>query len=167
MTEEEVLRNFGKELVFQIVNLLVKNKKVDTGKLRKSIRYGIDKTGGGMRLYIYDLSGYFNFVDFGVNGTEVNRGSPFSFKTGPGPKKLKGWVGRKLKPEKGTLESVSFAVSNSIRKKGIKPANASYRIVDEAWRITWEKWRVKLSSDYKKVMSEMIEGELKKIKFKQ
>lgn len=166
MTEEEVLSNFGKELVFQIVNLLVKNKKVDTGNLKKSIRYGIDKSGGAMRLYIYDLSGYFNFVDNGVNGTEVNRGSPFSFKTGPGPKKLKGWVGRKLKPEKGSLDSVSFAVSNSIRKKGIKPANASYRIVDEAWRIAWEKWKMRLSRDYKELYSDLIKEELKKIKFK-
>jgi len=68
---------------------------------------------------------YWKFINFGVNGTEINRGAP---NWGPSPlgeqsfsQAIREWIpqrGLQLPPEFNSFESFSFAIMTNIRKKG-------------------------------------------------
>jgi len=77
---------------------------VDTGRLRNSIKYAITKVPDGYRISIGYLI-YGVFQDLGVNGTKVNRGSPFQFRSKT--------IGGRL----------PFAVRKSIAEKGLRARN--------------------------------------------
>jgi len=80
---------------------------------------------------------YYKFVDEGVNGVEVNNSSPYSFKTiKPMPREaimgLKNYINVKGIPQfGGSLESTAYALSVSIKKKGIKPRNITNAIFEK------------------------------------
>lgn len=77
---------------------------VDTGRLKNSIKYAITKVPDGYRISIGYLI-YGVFQDLGVNGTKVNRGSPFQFRSQT--------IGGRL----------PFAVRKSIAEKGLRAKN--------------------------------------------
>ena len=82
---------------------------------------------------------YWRYIQSGVNGTDKNVGSPYSFKSGGGRipiKPLEDWIAKRglritvkegikgkakgLSIAKGR-KSLAFAISTSTKKKGIKP----------------------------------------------
>lgn len=64
----------------------------------------------------FDYLQYGDFMDQGVNGTEINWGSPYSFgEKMPPIKSLSSWA--------NAYNINTFALSKSIQKKGIKPRN--------------------------------------------
>lgn len=77
---------------------------VDTGRLKNSIKYAITKVPDGYRISIGYLI-YGVFQDLGVNGSKVNRGSPFQFRSQT--------IGGRL----------PFAVRKSIAEKGLRARN--------------------------------------------
>ena len=91
------------------VNYLKQKVPNKTGALSNSIEFGIEQTTNTYNIGIYALS-YAKFNDAGVNGTEVNRGSIFSFAD-------------KMPPISAFESAESpWAVAKSIQKKGFSPS---------------------------------------------
>lgn len=81
----------------------------DTGGLKKSIKAIVNDEG-----FTVDSFEYLNFLDEGVDGTEVTYGSKFSYAIKKPPiKSLKAWS------KKRGLNV--WAVQNSLFRKGIRP----------------------------------------------
>lgn len=98
------LREVGESLSNRLKSLV----PVSTGRLKNSISYRVNKNE--LEIVAED---YFNYLDKGVNGTEVNYGSLYSFRT-------------KMPPTsafRAPTLSDRFAIATSIYKKGIKPHN--------------------------------------------
>ena len=79
--------------------------------------------GGEIRIEALD---YFKFVDQGVDGVEQKHGSPFSFKTIAPPSiaglnSIRLYVAAKVIPAIPDIDSITYAVAISIKKKGIRP----------------------------------------------
>ena len=101
---DEDLRDALKEVGNYIVSVFRLKAPKDTGRLRNSISYSITETRDGLQIRIGYLA-YGVFQDLGVNGTKVNRGSPFQFRSQT--------VGGNL----------PFAVRKSIAEKGLIAKN--------------------------------------------
>lgn len=123
---------------------LQRNGNVDTGRLDRDMYAGdIEVNGSVLGLNIW-VPQYGIYLDQGVNGTEVNHGSPFSYRGKmPPAAKLLAWARRranravKYKPtsklerkdnkinkmvsDANKYRSLAFAMAKSIQKKGIKP----------------------------------------------
>lgn len=95
------LREVGESLSNRLKSLV----PVSTGRLKNSISYRVNKNE--LEIVAED---YFKYLDKGVNGTEVNYGSLYSFRT-------------KMPPTSVPTLSDKFAIATSIFKKGIKPHN--------------------------------------------
>jgi hypothetical protein len=112
---KQIKDQWGRETVSAIL------KKIDSypikykGTLKRSISYEQDKTPDADISFF--MADYGKFVDQGVNGTQVNRGSQFNFRQ----TSIKG-VAYHIKPwatSKGIQNS--WGVATNIVKKGIKP----------------------------------------------
>lgn len=101
------------EFIERVVENINKKDVIDTGNITNITA---EDTGKGFQII---APAYLDFQSKGVNGTEVNHNSPYSFKDGPenapSPKALESWS------ERRGLNA--FAVSKSIQKKGITPKN--------------------------------------------
>lgn len=87
-----------------LVSYLKNNTPKDTGALSNSYKGNADITG----IEIFGLN-YFKFVEEGVNGTEVNWGSPYSFRN-------------KIPPASSFSNyNNPYAVAKNVFKKGLKP----------------------------------------------
>ncbi len=118
-----------------------------TGELESSISArDIDITGKVMSIDIELLDRY-KFTDLGVNGVEVKRGSPYSFKSKKVGtqmmRSIKRWVKTRairatkykaiskverkdkslsrIRKKADSQESLAYAIATNIKKKGIKP----------------------------------------------
>lgn len=85
----------------------------NTGDLRKSIKSNVVVDNNGFEVQV-EMLDYGIFQDKGVNGTERNWGSPFSFK-----KRIPSSVFSSY------TKSLShqFAIATNVRKNGIRPKN--------------------------------------------
>jgi hypothetical protein len=92
----------------------------NTGALNKSISGEVNQEQGGISLEFKALE-YFAYQDEGVNGTQINRGSQFSYKDKQPPTSA-------FRAYSNTLGG-QFAIARSIREKGI-PAKGFFK--DEA-----------------------------------
>ncbi len=92
---------------------------------------------------------YGNFQDKGVNGTQINHGAPYSFKSKGGVKGLKGmpppskldsWMVRKgIAPRNAggqftSRKGLQFLIARGIFKKGIKPSLFFTKPFEDAFR---------------------------------
>lgn len=99
-----------------------------SGELRNSIQADIVLTESSYEVNIL-MKDYGEYQDKGVNGTQVNWGSPYSFKKMPPPSSLDKWVVNKgIAPRSGGGQFLSraglkFAIARSIMIKGIRPKN--------------------------------------------
>ena len=74
---------------------------------------------------------YWKFVNFGVNGTEVNHGAPYSYKavSTPSsgktfPESIREWIpqrGIQLPPQFKTFDSFAYVITQNKKKKGQEP----------------------------------------------
>lgn len=97
-----------KEVGESLSNKLKSLVPVRTGKLRNSINYIVDEN----ELTI-EAEEYFDYLDKGVNGTEVSYGSLYSYTTKMPP----------LEAFSAPTMRGNYAIATSIYKKGIKPRN--------------------------------------------
>ena len=93
----------------EYVNYLKQKVPNKTGALSNSFEFGIEQTTNTYNIGIYALH-YAKFNDAGVNGTEIDRGSIFSFAD--------------KMPPISSFESADnpWAVAKSIQKKGFSPS---------------------------------------------
>jgi len=144
MDKKKVLEQFAQGYV----NLLKSRINSDTGNLANSIGYNVVINTNAFQVN-FTGEDYLFYQEYGVNGTERNRGSRFSFtKKKPPLDAIKGWAGRKgLNP---------FAVQNSIFKKGIPAThtieNTLYDYIDS------------IMNDFTESLWEEFERNLLKIK---
>lgn len=113
-----------------------KNYGVATRTLQRSLKYKVRYGKFGISSIEMFASGkankYASFMHFGVNGTQKNRGSQFSYRTKQPPTSavLK-WMRAKpvrLRNEKGSfvkqtpqgLRSAAFLIARSIKRKGVE-----------------------------------------------
>ena len=127
---QEVLRSFIANVLNDArVNLRNSNANA-SGRLSKSLEGDLKVNPNSLEVDIL-MEKYGKFMDQGVSGTERKFNTPYSFKKGiqnrPSPKHFNGWIVKKgLAPrdERGRFtarKALSFAISTSIQKKGIKP----------------------------------------------
>ena len=91
-----------------------------TGDLRNSIKFEVNNDATGFSIFMND---YGKFVDEGVNGTEVSRGSSFSFGTKRPP----------IASVSSFAKSIGAnpdALATSIWKKGIRPTHFIQESID-------------------------------------
>ena len=92
----------------------------NTGALANSVTASLEPKEDGFEIQISMLD-YGTFQDLGVNGTEVNWGSPYSFKKNIPSSAFSGYA--------PTL-SGQFAIATSVRKNGIAPKNFIQPAID-------------------------------------
>ena len=111
------LNNFINYFTNEICNKAPKN----TGALSNSFNGTINKEQGSFNIEITGLN-YVSYLDKGVNGTEVNYGSPYSFTSYPNIGALTSYA--------NSIGANPYALSNSLLKKGIKPRGFISDIID-------------------------------------
>jgi hypothetical protein len=129
---ERAMSNLG---VYRVVNGK-KRRVVATDTLRKSLAYSYTQEGSVFTLSFFakgKAAKYASFVEYGVNGTERNNGSPYSFTKGFVPfDPIKAWVkekrimargkdGKILKQTESNVNAMVRRMSISIAKKGTRP----------------------------------------------
>lgn len=142
-TAKSVLQNTDKsplallleQLTNEIINDLVEaTHKRDinaSGKMSASISITDVETKGSeisVGIFIPSEHYYWKYINYGVNGTEVNHGAP-SWGTAPSgtpsfKDSIKSWVQSRgvVKPDSfSNYDSFAFAIMNSIKKKGKAP----------------------------------------------
>lgn len=138
----ELIQHFGQEVVDNAMRNLgverrVRGKKrraVATGTLRKSLRYQYNPQLGTLQFYAAGTANdYADFVEQGVNGTAVNQGSPYSFKSKyANIGAIKEWMkvkrimardkdGKVLPQTEQRKNALAFVIARSVAKKGIAP----------------------------------------------
>jgi len=117
---QDVTERLQKALVDRQVNTSRRN-------LSQSIKPGeVVYTGKEVAVGV-SMDFYWKYVNYGVNGTEVNNGAP---NWGPAPaqeksffESIRDWIptrGVSLPPEFTSYESFTFAIMNSVKKEGQK-----------------------------------------------
>jgi hypothetical protein len=137
---KEVWNEFGRDITDAA------RRQLGTRKIGKNRRYG-DATGTLRRSLTYTMGTdtvslsfmasppadtYANFINYGVNGTEVNRGAPYSMGSKQPPRDaILAWMKAKpvrlRDPKSGSflqqtparMNSAAFLIARSIKKKGI------------------------------------------------
>lgn len=84
---------------------------------------------------------YFKFIDEGVDGVEHKHGSPYSFKSiapfnREGIQSIKQWIPARGLPLFASIDSMAYAISVSIKKKGIKPKNITKDLFEGSDNLT-------------------------------
>jgi hypothetical protein len=99
-----------------------------SGQLRDSIKADVVVDDEGYIVNIL-MKDYGEYQDKGVNGTQMNWGSPYSFKKMVPPSALDKWIINKGIAPRGaggqflSRSGLKFAIARSIMIKGIKPKN--------------------------------------------
>lgn len=112
-----------------------KNYGVATRTLQRSLSYRIRYGKAGIKsIELYakgKAGGYASFVHYGVNGTQVKRGSPFSYRTKQPPTsailewmrvkpvRLRDKNGAFIKQTPAKMASAAFLIARSIKRKGV------------------------------------------------
>jgi hypothetical protein len=84
----------------------------------------IEITAQGVKLNI-TAQDYWKFVEEGVNGLQVNFGSPYSFRT-PRPNRamaasIAQWMGERSISDSGNFQGASWAIATAKKRDGIRP----------------------------------------------
>lgn len=126
-------KKIGTFLVTELTTELVRKQKKASGGLVKSFRSEVNGTGDGYEISVIAAS-YFKFVDAGVNGTQRNRGSKYSYKNKKPPvQSLIDWVKvRSIATGDKEARSAAFAIQNYIYKNGVQGINILEEVLRKA-----------------------------------
>ncbi len=140
-----------------------------SGKLRKSLKFKLVMKGKSMRVEFGSPLKYATFLHFGVNGTNKNRNSPYSYRSKQPPvSAVLKWM--KVKPvrlrdkngrfisqqpraitrgkNKGKMvnpiKSAAFLIARSIKRNGI----AGLRYYEKAYTAVYPKYKKRLGKAY-------------------
>jgi len=121
-----VLTQYAVEVRNNYQDALIRSDRIASGRLLNSVEYETE-FNGNRYIVSLKLEDYWKFVEAGVNGTEKNQGSPFSFKS---PMVNVGaildWIRIKPvlpKPKDGKLPTplgLAIAISKNMAKEGIE-----------------------------------------------
>lgn len=130
------LENMARQIRLQYKNALIRDDKIASGDLLNSVDYIIEKNGGVYEVSL-DLEWYWKILEEGVNGTENNVGSPYSFshKT-VNIDAMKNWI--KIKPviprpingKLPTENQLAFLIGRKIARDGLEPHHYLEDITD-------------------------------------
>jgi len=134
------LDDWGKRVQQNAIDVLTKTVAYGTGtapELTESIRTNVEFLSGGGVRWTLSMKDYWQFIEFGVDGTEKSQGSKFKFKDKQPPQsamlnfidkrdiRVKLKTGLKGKTKTLAIEkqnkSLAFLLGRSIKKHGIKP----------------------------------------------
>ena len=133
---QDELNKFAKYVIQQSRSNLTKGKKNVSKDLYNSLGYKLNETSKGATLG-FEMDGYGNFVDKGVQGKSSSSkapNSPYRYGTGSGKKGgltkgINEWVKRRgiqFRDKKNgrflSYKSTSFLIARSIYQKGVKPS---------------------------------------------
>jgi hypothetical protein len=160
---DKAIEILGEELVNKLREALRNANKNSSGNLIKSVDYKIIKQADETILQIL-AADYLEYVDEGVNGTEVNRGSQYGYgkKKMPNPKSLDKWIVRRgiaPRDKKGKFisrESVKFLIARSIGKNGIKGIHVVRKTIEEVYSKKQELIAEAVSSDIETMIDKII-----------
>lgn len=113
------------EIIDRLGESITKHGIIASNRLKQSM-VTVDSTESGKIDVALSMEFYWKYVNFGVNGTRVNRGAP-TWGSAPGgtlPFKdaILGWIrdkGLQARPGQ-TYEQMAYAIMKSVREKGIK-----------------------------------------------
>jgi hypothetical protein len=178
-TPREVLEDYGQKFVDAFRESLLKNEKFVSGNLSQSILAMPVKIMGQNLVMEIRASEYFDYVNDGVNGTQRNNGSPYSFRKknvnqsamlkhianrGINYKDMQNFYrnskGLKVKRKKPldkdkALKTLAFLIGRKVSKKGIKPTHFADEVIESNLK---KQMEIELS----KSMGRMINIEIKK-----
>lgn len=128
-TERQIaLEKFRDYVIQQAKSNLTRMHKKSSSKLYNSIKGEVKEMPNSIRLG-FDMEEYGYFQDKGVSGTKRRYDTPFSYKSKQPPIepierwiKNKGIVPRNIKGKFTSKRGLAFAISRSIKEKGIKPS---------------------------------------------
>jgi hypothetical protein len=125
---QKALSKFGKHVVKESRTALTKRKKNASKALYNSIKYDLDVSKNSFRLAFF-MEDYGQFVDKGVSGTQKKYNTPYSYRDKQPPSRVfekwikqKGIRGRDKEGKFITTKSLSFLISRSIFRNGMKPS---------------------------------------------
>ena len=126
----QIKDRWGRETVFAIISRIQEEQAFFTGTLERSVIFEQDTSTGDITFFMAD---YGEFLDEGVNGTDIGRGSKFSFRGN--------WKGTALYIKqwanaKGLNE---WATARSIQKKGIEPRRFFTSVIERRIAILGEE----------------------------
>jgi len=145
-----------------------KNYGVASGQLKRSLSYKIRVRGNDIREVTFGARGkaakYAPFIHFGVNGTQKNQKSPFTYRKQPPSSVFIKWIkqkGIKLRDEKGrfkkqsesNIKSAAFLIARSVKKRGI----VGLRFYEKAYAAVSKRYEAKFGE----AVAEDIAGKLK------
>jgi len=149
------LETIGNFLVTELTTELAKKQKRASGSLIRSFKSEVKSKSYGYEIAVLAES-YFRFVDEGVNGTQRNRGSRYSYKNKKPPvQALIEWVQIKsIASGDRAVRSAAFAIQNYIYKNGVKGINvlesvlkkASDEYIDKIEAVMFQQIDVKINS---------------------
>lgn len=123
---EKYVKTYGSQVEQEIENRLYNQGKYASGYLYDSIEFKVKDTGKQIAL-TFKMASYGDYVDKGVNGTDQNRGSKYSFKSkdgkGSGGKSAFITALQKWCRIKGIPEGAAFPIRRKIWKMGIPATN--------------------------------------------
>ena len=142
-----------------------KNYGVATRTLQRSLsfKFRFGKTGvSEIQLYAKGAaSSYASFIHWGVNGTQVRHGPPFSYTTKQPPTEaVRAWMkvkpirlrdpktGAFIKPTEAKLNSAAFLIARGIKRKGITPLRYFINGYDWAIRRKGDKLAQAVGEDF-------------------
>ena len=155
-------------------SILAQEKRMASGNLAGSLRYTLERRGrGGRYVAVISAEGeadkYAAFVEFGVNGTVVNHGSPFSFRgKNIAQEPIIRWLrvrniplrdlqtGRFIERSERNYKTAAFLIGRSIAARGLKPTEFLSRAADMAQN--------EFTSNIDVAVDERIDAALKKLK---
>jgi hypothetical protein len=121
----KTLVDFGKYVVQQSRTNLTKGNINASKRLYNSLGYEVKVSKNSFQLSFVGED-YLSYIDEGVNGTQKQRGSRFSFGSKmPPPKAFDKWIiKRGLAPRENgkfvSRDSIKFAIAKSVQKNGIR-----------------------------------------------
>lgn len=131
---EAVIQQVAFELSRTFTDYLKQNGISATGALAQSIAPIVPiEFGVGKATIRLGADKYYDFIDQGVDGVEVKRGSEFRFKNRYPNRKmvsdLKGWMASKGIGGGSGFNSHAYAIATNLKKKGIKAKNITEAVV--------------------------------------
>ena len=132
-----------------------KNYGVASGQLKRSLSYRIRVRGNDIKEVTFGAKGkaekYAPFIHFGVNGTQKNQKSPFTFRKQPPSSVFVKWIkqkGIRLRDEKGrfkkqsasNIKSAAYLMARSVKRRGI----VGLRFYEKAYAAVSKRYTKKL-----------------------
>lgn len=146
----QTLRNYAEEVIAKYRDNLIIDGHIATGELINKITANPVEIKDNTYSVSINLMDYWKYVEEGVNGTEQDQGSPFSFSTSKTmipPNVILNWIKVKhILPRPGkngrlpSQKSLAWIIAKSIHEKGIEKGKQLEKTLQELN----DEWTIKI-----------------------